>query len=77
MNTPDGVPWDIRKLKISLGGPADSNGWIEAEIFDNDEFSLRFRGVDFKSDDDGMVLESMSSDIARRLRDFLNYALKP
>lgn len=80
----DGKPWDIKSIKISLGGETDGNGFVEAEVFDNDHFRLTFENVTFSGYEikDGkllrgeITLEDINIDFARRLRDFLNYAVK-
>ena len=72
----DGKPWDVKTVKISLGGEADENGWLEAEVFDDETFRITFRGADMRWDTEDRsdcTVEEMPLSIARRLRDFLNY----
>ena len=74
----DGKPWDVKTVKISLGGEADENGWLEAEVFDDETFRITFRGADMRWDTEDRsdcTVEEMPLSIARRLRDFLNYAV--
>ena len=74
----DGKPWDVKTVKISLGGEADENGWLEAEGFDDETFRITFRGADMRWDTEDRsdcTVEEMPLSIARRLRDFLNYAV--
>ena len=74
----DGKPWDVKTVNISLGGEADENGWLEAEVFDDETFRITFRGADMRWDTEDRsdcTVEEMPLSIARRLRDFLNYAV--
>ena len=74
----DGKPWDVKTVKISLGGEADENGWLEAEVFDDETFRITFRGADMRwetEDRSDCTVEEMPLSIALRLRDFLNYAV--
>ena len=78
----DEKPWDVKTVKISLGGLDDENGWLEAEIFNDDTFLITFRGAHIKwgnetggDDLTDPTVEDMPLDVARRLRDFLNYAV--
>ena len=74
----DGKPWDVKTVKISLGGESDENGWLEAEVFDDETFRITFRGADMRWDTEDRsdcTVEEMPLSIARMLRDFLNYAV--
>jgi len=76
--TGDGKPWDVKIVRISLGGKFDKNGFLEVEIFDDDSFRITFIDADMKSDtedESDCTVEGMSLSVARRLRDFLNYAV--
>ena len=46
----NGKPWDVKTVNISLGGEADENGWLEAEVFDDETFRITFRGADMRWD---------------------------
>lgn len=68
----------VKTVKISLGGEADESGWLEAEVFDDETFRITFRGAAMRWDTEGRsdcTVEEMPLSIARRLRDFLNYAV--
>lgn len=69
----EGVPWDIKRLVLSLGGYEDWKGFITFEVFNDKEFNI------FDGDGHGegkWSYEEIEMDAARRLRDFLNYAVK-
>jgi hypothetical protein len=66
------LPWDVKILKLSLGGESDEYGFITFEVFDDNNFSIR------EGDGDGdteWFYEEINIEAARRLRDFLNYAV--
>ena len=65
----DGFPWDLKTVKIELGDHCDR--WLFASVFNDSEFSISFR----QSDDEEFQVDEMHLDVARRLRDFLNYAV--
>jgi hypothetical protein len=70
-------PWDVRGIQISLGGEDDEIGFLEAELFD-DRFRISFRNANLTGCPrgvDSVTLEEMDIDVAKRLRDFLNYAV--
>ena len=81
MSNVDNKPWDKKEIKISLGGESDSNGWLICEIFSDSEFLISFTGADFRFEDGQVTdktdftVEEMDLDVARRLRDFLIYAI--
>lgn len=67
------MTWDIKRLKIML--EEDENftashelSEIDFEVFNDGYFSI-FAG-------EHIHIENMSIDVAKRLRDFLNYAIK-
>jgi hypothetical protein len=71
-------PWDIKTVKISLGNEWDENGWLETEVFDDKTFRITFSGADMRwntEDRSDCTVEDMPLSVARRLRDFLNYAV--
>ena len=68
----DGKPWDIKELTLSLGGIDDENGFIRFSVFNDEYFSIH----DGDSDHDcAWAYHDIDMDAARRLRDFLNYAV--
>jgi len=69
----DGLPWDIKQLKLSMGGIDDEKGFIRFEIFNDDTFNI-YQG-DRSEDGDEWFYEEINIEAARRLRDFLNYAV--
>lgn len=69
----EGKPWDIKSLKLCLGGEGDEKGFITFEIFSDEQFAI-YEGST-QLDDSKWFVENIDLDAARRLRDFLNYAL--
>ena len=73
----DGRIWDVKKVEIELGDDGDE--WLSVEVFGDTGFSLLFSGIETAlADRDGQIstgVEGMHIDVARRLRDFLNYAV--
>ena len=67
------LPWDVKTVKIELGNHDDE--WIEMEVFSDKSFRITFKNVEFAGGDYEKTIEEMHLDIARRLRDFLNYAI--
>lgn len=65
--------WDIKTIKISLGGEDDENGFLDVEIFNRDSLGLYLNKKD--DGDAESFIENISIDAAKRIRDFLNYAL--
>lgn len=66
--------WDIKDINISLGSNCDKNGFLKLEIFNDQSF-----GIYFNQDHTGeceFFLESMHLNVAKKIRDFLNYAIK-
>ncbi len=75
MNKEEDVkPWDIKTLKLSLGGEMDCNGFITFEIFSDERFSI-YEGDDPRRQDLKWFVEEIDIEAARRLRDFLIYAV--
>lgn len=71
-------PWDIKTVKISLGGESDGNGWLEVEVFNDNTLRIMFSGADMRWDTEDRsdcTVEEMPLLVARKLRDFLNYAV--
>lgn len=68
----DGKPWDSKRLHLSLGGIDDENGYLTFEIFDDTRFSIYDGPEPVESE---WFREEIDIDAARRLRDFLNYAV--
>ena len=68
-------PWDAKEITIML---SEENGLLEAEVFDSETFRISFRDVPMSGCPVGVTsvtVDDMSIDVARRLRDFLNYAV--
>ena len=71
-------PWDIREVRISLGGGSDDNGFLSAEVFSPQDEHIHW-GLYLNKLSDGSCdfsIESMDIRSAISLRDFLIYALK-
>jgi hypothetical protein len=69
------LPWDIKKLKLSLGGIDDELGFIEVEVFNDDRFSIRDASSD-NVEECKWSFDDINIEAARRLRDFLIYAVR-
>ena len=67
-------PWDVKEVRIDLGGNYDE--CIKAEVFCDRAFSITLSNVDVSRSGNEIAIEGMHIDVARRLRDFLNYAVK-
>ena len=67
------MPWDVKTVKIELGDHGDE--WLEVEIFGDKQFRITFKNADVRGSDGEQTVEEMHMDVARRLRDFLNYAV--
>ena len=66
--------WDIKTIKISLGGEDDENGFIDVEMFNDHGVGIyKNRTEDGNAE---VFIEEISTDAAKRIRDFLIYALK-
>ena len=65
-------PWDVKNIRIETGD--DSDAWLVAEVFSDEEFSISFKPGRRAPATDEITWE-MNMDVARRLRDFLNYAV--
>lgn len=75
-------PWTVKKVDISLGGLLDDClGFLSALVISDvpenesghNQFSLYFDAPD--GDEDNWALEQMDLAVARKLRDFLIYAV--
>jgi hypothetical protein len=66
-------PWDVKTLCLSLGGPDDARGFLRFEIFDDCSFSI-YEGEEGRANG-GWRREGIDIEAARRLRDFLNFAV--
>lgn len=75
-NKPD-LPWDIKTLTLSLGGIDDDKGFIKFSVFDDKYFSIRDGGLgdDGENGNCAWIFDDINIDAARRLRDFLIYAV--
>ena len=67
------LPWDIKELRLSLGGDADENGFITFQVLDDDRLNI-YEGT-YPADEPSWYYEEINIEAARRLRDFLNYAV--
>ena len=74
---PDGLPWDVKSVKISLGGDCDCDGWITLTVFDDSFLTIDFDGVDWHQGEssDNKTLDEVPLSVGIRIRDLLNYAL--
>lgn len=66
-------PWDIKTLTLSLGGVDDSKGFLTFQFFADDGFNI-YEG-DERSGGVGFLAEEIDIAAAKRLRDFLIYAI--
>ena len=67
------LPWDVKTLDLSLGGPDDENGFVKFRVFNDERFSIH---VNENSDREcDWSCEDIHLDAARRLRNFLNWAI--
>jgi hypothetical protein len=65
--------WDVKKLNLCLGGVYEDD-WIKVEIFNDDSFNMYCNQTH-----DGnceWAFEDASIEAAKKLRDFLIYALE-
>lgn len=65
--------WDIKNIKISLGGVDDEKGFLDVELFNKDSLGI-YKNRDHNGEAD-LFIEDISIDAAKRVRDFLIYAL--
>ena len=68
----DNMPWDVKTLKLSLGGELDRKGWITFQVFNDNNFNI-YEGDE--GSENGWHFEDIDMSAAKRLRDFLNYAV--
>lgn len=69
-------PWDVKKIDIFIGvTDLGTERWINLELFDDDHLNITIKDP-FKTGKRGKVVEHISLDAAKRLRDFLIYAIK-
>ena len=66
------LPWDVKKLELYLGGEDDTR-FIKFVVFDDKTFNMYEGGLG--DDYNGWFYEDIDLSAARRLRDFLNYAV--
>lgn len=68
----DSKPWDVKTLTLSL----DYECFVTIEVFNDDLVNI-YEGDQKTPDRDPVYfVEGIDLDAARRLRDFLNYAIK-
>lgn len=67
------LPWDVKVVKIELGG--HEGRWIDFEVFGDKLFRISFANVEMFTGDGNISTGEMHMEVARRLRDFLNYAV--
>ena len=65
----DEKPWDVKELRLCLDGDGDS--WVKIDIFNDDSFNIKV----YSGGEEEWWRENINLDAARRLRDFLIYAL--
>ncbi len=68
-------PWDIKKIDIEFG----DDSWMKVQIFNDEFFEIEFLNADLSGCPVGLTAvacEEINLEVARKLRDFLNYALK-
>ena len=70
----DDFPWDVKEVRIYLRGNDDE--CIKAEVVCDKAFSITLNNIDVLRSGNEIAIEGMHIDVARRLRDFLNYAVK-
>ena len=74
----DMEPWDVKRLTISLGGEEyeiDSKGFLTFEVFSDDTFNIYEGDQATSHKDPKWFAENVDMSAARRIRDFLNYAV--
>jgi hypothetical protein len=65
-------PWDIKRLVLSLGGFDDERGFLTFEVFNDGWFAIYEGDLTTTAP---WFCEEIPIEAARRLRDFLNYAV--
>jgi hypothetical protein len=68
----DARPWDIKRLVLSLGGFDDERGFLTFEVFNDNWLGIYEGDSTAKAP---WFREQIPIEAARRLRDFLNYAV--
>jgi hypothetical protein len=66
------MDWDIKTLKVYPYGDQDENTFLKFELFDGERFSIY---VGERDDAPQWHAEEMSLNVAKRIRDFLTYAI--
>lgn len=72
-NEDDNLPWDVKSLILILGGDETDKNTIRFEILDDTQFNIYEGGPEEEAPK--WFYENIHIDAARRLRDFLNYAV--
>ena len=65
--------WDVKEMRLCLGGDYEDD-WIKVEIFNDDSFNMYAN--ERPNGECEWAFENASIDAAKRLRDFLIYALE-
>lgn len=65
--------WDVKKMSLCLGGVYEDD-WIDIEIFDDNSFNMYCNKK--HNDEVEWAFEDADIEAAKRLRDFLIYALE-
>jgi len=65
--------WDVKQLRLCLGGVYEDD-WIEIEIFDDNSFNMYCNKK--HNGEVEWAFEDADIEAAKRLRDFLIYALE-
>jgi len=70
-------PWDVKRLTISFGGEEyeiDSKGFLTFEVFSDDTLNI-YGDQATPHREPKWFAENIDMSTARRIRDFLNYAV--
>ena len=64
-------PWDVKELRLYLGGEKGDSDFITFTVFDDNSFNM----CEGDPANAKWFYEDIDVDAAKRLRDFLNYAI--
>jgi len=65
--------WDIKTMNISFGSDLDEKGFLKFEFFNDSSFGIYLNQKD--DGDDEWHCENIDIEVARRLKNFLVFAL--